>query len=189
MIPGAAPRLTFPMRAMPLSDPRRPRSIPAQAGLGPRLRTPAEPRHNGPAKVDLGPLENHLGYYIRRAQVWVFKDFIRALADIDIRPAQYSVLVVIAANPGLSQSDLAGALGIERARLVRLLDRLERRGLTQRLPSPKDRRSHALQLTAQGQKVLKRAQALAAQHEARLAEKIGTEPRRMMIGLLRDFSR
>ena len=55
-----------------------------------------------------------------------------------------SVLIVIAANPGLSQSDLADTLGIERARLVRLLDRLEKRGLTQRLNSRTDRRSHAL---------------------------------------------
>lgn len=172
---------------MPVPVQKKPRSLAALAVPPPRLRADAEPRRNGRAKVDLGPLQDHLGYYIRRAQVWVFQDFIRTLAEIDIRPAQYSVLVVIASNPGLSQSDLAGALGIERARLVRLLDRLEKRGLTQRLPSPNDRRSHALQLTAQGQKVLKRAQALAAQHEARLADKLGGEPRRLMIGLLRDF--
>jgi DNA-binding MarR family transcriptional regulator len=172
-----------------MAELKRTRSLPAQAALRLRLRSDEEPRREGRAPLDLGPLEDHLGYFIRRAQVWVFQDFIRTLASVDIRPAQYSVLVVIAANPGLSQSDLAGALGIERARLVRLLDRLEKRGLTQRLPSPRDRRSHALQLTAQGQKVLKRAMALAAQHEARLVDKIGAEPRRLMIGLLRDFSR
>ena len=48
----------------------------------------------------------------------------RALAAHDIRPAQFSVLVVIEADPGLSQADLADTLGIERARLVRLLDGL-----------------------------------------------------------------
>jgi len=172
-----------------MAELKRTRSLPAQAALRLQLRSDEEPRRNGRAKINLGPLEDHLGYFIRRAQVWVFQDFIRTLTAIDIRPAQYSVLVVIAANPGLSQSDLADALGIERARLVRLLDRLEKRGLTERLPSPRDRRSHALQLTAQGQKMLKRAQALAAQHEARLADKLGAEPRRLMIGLLRDFSR
>ena len=94
--------------------------------------------------LDIGVLNEHLGYFIRRLQVWVFQDFIRTLAPVDIRPAQYSVLVVIAANPGLSQSDLADRLGIERARLVRVLDKLEKRGLTQRLASPTDRRSQAL---------------------------------------------
>ena len=82
-----------------------------------------------------------------------------------LRPAQYSVLSVIAANRGLSQADVAQLLGIERARLVRLLDRLEQRGLTQRLASPVDRRSHALQLTPAGQALLKRARALAQVHE------------------------
>ena len=107
-------------------------------------------RRNGRRSLEIGVLHDHLGYFIRRLQVWVFQDFIRTLAPIDIRPAQYSVLVVIAANPGLSQSDLADRLGIERARLVRLLDKLEKRGLTQRLPSRTDRRSHALRLTRDG---------------------------------------
>ena len=139
--------------------------------------------------ISLGVLEQHLGYLIRRFQVWIFQDFIRTLETIDVRPAQYSVLVVIGANPGLSQSDLADTLGIERARLVRLLDRLEKRGLTRRLPSPRDRRSHALQLTAEGQKLLKKAKALAATHEARLAEKLGPEPRTAMLEFLREFAR
>ena len=43
---------------------------------------------------------------------------------------------------------------------MRLLDRLQKRGLTQRLASPTDRRSHALKLTASGQQLLKRAKAL-----------------------------
>jgi DNA-binding MarR family transcriptional regulator len=139
--------------------------------------------------LDLDVLNGHLGYFIRRLQVWVFQDFIRTLAVIDIRPAQYSVLVVIAANPGISQSDLADTLGIERARLVRLLDKLGKRGLTQRLDSRTDRRSHALRLTRAGQKTLKRAKMLAGLHEARLVEKLGAEQRRAMLDVLRTFDR
>ena len=71
--------------------------------------------------LELGVLDGHLGYFVRRLQVWIFQDFGRALACFDIRPAQFSVLVVIEANSGLSQADLAERLGIERARLVRLL--------------------------------------------------------------------
>lgn len=139
--------------------------------------------------IALGPLQDRLGYFIRRAQVSIFQDFIRSLSAIDIRPAQYSVLVVIGANPGLSQSDLADTLGIERARLVRLLDRLEKRGLTKRLPAPQDRRSHALQLTAEGQKLLKRANTLSEQHEARMVGKFGEETYRTLIEQLREFAR
>ena len=90
--------------------------------------------------IELGVLNERLGYFVRRAQLWVFQDFIRRLSPLDLSPAEFSVLVVIGANTGLSQSELAMTLGIERARLVRLLHRLERRGLTQRLPSSADGR-------------------------------------------------
>jgi DNA-binding MarR family transcriptional regulator len=154
----------------------------AQKGTRPAVLPAA--RADRRAALDIDALHGHFGYFIRRLQVWVFQDFIRTLAPIDIRPAQYSVLIVIAANPGLSQSDLADTLGIERARLVRLLDKLEKRGLTQRLASRTDRRSHALKLTPDGQKMLKRAKALAAEHEARIIARIGAEQRKSLIDAL-----
>ena len=137
--------------------------------------------------IDLDVLTQHLGYFLRRAQVSIFQDFIKTLAAVDLRPAQYSVLVVIGANAGLSQAQLADRLGIERARLVHMLDHLQQRRLMERLPSPTDRRTHALQLTAEGQKVLKRAKALAAKHEARLADKIGPDARDEMLRLLKGI--
>ena len=152
----------------------------------PLRKTPQLRRASQPV-IGLGVLNEHLGYFVRRVQVWVFQDFIRRLASIDISPAQFSVLVVISANSGLSQSELAATLGIERARLVRLLHRLERRGLTQRLPSSADGRRHALRLTRDGQKLLTRAKALAAQHEAALKEKFGAERYRVLMEALRDF--
>ncbi len=137
--------------------------------------------------IDLGGLNSHLGYFIRRAQVWVFQDFIRALKTLDISPAQYSVLLIIAANPGLSQSELARTLAIQRARLVRMLHRLDKRGLSRRLQSSSDGRTHALRLTPKGQETLRRAEALAAQHETRLIDKIGGEPYETMKKILRFF--
>jgi len=137
--------------------------------------------------IALDALNDHLGYFIRRAQIWVFGDFIRTLKRIDVSPAQYSVLVVTGANGGLSQAELAATLGIERARLVRLLHRLEDRGLVQRLPSSADGRRHALKLTAQGRTLLARAKALAARHEKRLNEKLGGERRKALLEALRNF--
>src|SRR5262245_5639995 len=152
---------------------------------GARKAAPAN--RNGEKPLSLGLLDHHLGYFLRRVQVWVFQDFIRTLATIDLRPAQYSVLAVIGANRGLSQADVAQFLGIERARLVRLLNRLEKRGLTQRLASPNDRRSHALQLTSAGQALLKRAKALAAVHEANLMQRFGAANHTRMMEALREF--
>jgi len=162
---------------------------PTRAASGatmPLRRPPGSLRRSRPV-IDLGVLNERLGYFVRRLQVWVFQDFIRRLASIDISPAQFSVLVVISANRGLSQSELAATLNIERARLVRLLHLLERRGLTQRLPSTADRRRHALQLTREGEKVLARAKALATQHETALKQKLGPARYQLLLATLREF--
>ena len=151
----------------------------------PQRKTP-QLRRVSKAVIDLGVLNSHLGYFVRRLQVWIFQDFIRRLSSIDISPAQFSVLVVIGANEGLSQAELAATLGIERARLVRMLHLLERRGLTQRLPSAADGRRHALRLTRTGQTELRRAQDLAAEHEATLLPTLGPEKYRLLLEMLRD---
>jgi len=137
--------------------------------------------------IALDVLNRHLGYFVRRLQVSIFKDFIRTLGRIDISPAQFSVLVVINANRGLSQAELAAALGIERARLARLLHRLQERELTERRPSDADGRRHALKLTPRGRILLARAKTLAARHETRLMEKLSAERHAMLLGALRDF--
>lgn len=138
-------------------------------------------------QLDLGSLNDRVGYFVRRFQVWIFQDFMRTLKGARIRPAQYSVLVLISANPGLSQSDLADALGIERARMVRLLDELERRSLTTRVPSTRDRRSHALFLTPDGRKNLERIEALVADHESHVVERLGSARRTSLIKMLKEF--
>ena len=101
----------------------------------------------GGKPVSVGPLACKLGYVLRRAQLAVFDDFIAALAEVELRPAQYAVLVLLAYTPGLKQSDAAVALGIQCANFVALVDGLGRRRLARRCLAPKDRRSYALYLT------------------------------------------
>lgn len=151
------------------------------------LRGPTSPRRRSRPAISLDELTGHLGYFVRRLQVWVFQDFIRTLSLIDISPAQFSVLIVISANPGLSQAELAITLGIERARLVRLLHKLEARGLIQRRQSSADGRRHALQLTPKGSAVLASAKTLAARHERRLVDRLGAERYDLLLQALRNF--
>lgn len=166
--------------------PAVPRSASHEAPL-PVVHSAGRARKKGGAPLDLGVLNERLGYFVRRLQVWIFQDFIRALDPVGIGPAQYSVLIVTEANPGLSQSDLSQLLGIERARLVRLLDGLEKRGLIRRLASPTDRRSHALLLTRRGQRRMKQVKALAAEHEAHLIQQVGSRKWVTLIDILKDF--
>jgi DNA-binding MarR family transcriptional regulator len=147
----------------------------------------SEPRRRSQPVIALGVLDQRLGYFVRRLQVWIFQDFIGCLATLALSPAQFSVLAVIQANEGLSQSELAATLGIERARLVRLLHRLEQRNLTRRLPSSADGRRHALRLTREGQRVLARAKSLSDQHEAGLLRRLGPDRYRLLMDALREF--
>lgn len=138
-------------------------------------------------KLALGQLDHHLGYFLRRLQIWVFQDFIQTLRTMKVRPAQYSVLLIIEANPGRSQAAIGQTLGIERARLARLLHELERRKWIARRASGSDARSHCLHLTADGEKALAKIKSLAEQHEARLADHIGAKRHMQLMDLLRDF--
>lgn len=160
---------------------RRPSASVAKAS-GRSAASPA-----GAEKLAFGQLNHHLGFFLRRLQVWVFQDFIQILAAMKVRPAQYSVLLIIEANPGRSQAAIGQTLGIERARLARLLHELERRKWISRRASGSDARSHCLHLTADGEKALARIKSLAAQHEARLAEHVGVNRRTQLMDLLRDF--
>ncbi|HEX3937879.1 MAG TPA: MarR family transcriptional regulator [Xanthobacteraceae bacterium] len=151
------------------------------------LRNPATARRSPRPAIALGVLNFHLGYFVRRLQVWIFQDFIRTLRRIDISPAQFSTLVVVNANGGLSQAELGAALGIERARLARLLHGLQDRGLVERLPSDADGRRHALRLTPRGRVLLARAKTLASLHEKRLMAKLGVDRHNLLISSLRNF--
>jgi DNA-binding MarR family transcriptional regulator len=134
--------------------------------------------------VSLGGLDELVGYGLRRAQLAVFADFVEALADLDLRPGPFSVLVVVDANPGLSQAAVGDALGIQRANFVPLAAELERRGLLARAPSVTDRRQNALRLTPDGRRLLRRAWAAVNAHEQRVAGRLDRDGRQRLLALL-----
>lgn len=140
---------------------------PDDATIPERTRRPVKRRAGGRG-LDIGPLTGLVGYALRRAQVAAFADFLATTAEVGLRPAQFSVLLLIETNPGCRQSDVAEALGIRRSNFVAMMDELERRGLTRRGRSRRDGRSYALALTPAGREQLARAKALVAAHEARL---------------------
>lgn len=149
-------------------------------------RNPQKPGGNG---VELGMLKTLLGYHLRRAQVAVFQHFTQAMGEADITPGQFGVLSVIAGNPGLSQTQLGNALGIDRSTVVAVIDRLEGRGLVMRAPSPNDRRSHALQLSAEGARLLGRLEEMVRIHERQIARELSAEDQRQLLRLLDRVAR
>jgi DNA-binding MarR family transcriptional regulator len=141
-----------------------------------------------PIDIDLGPLPELIGYVLRRAQLVVFQDFFRTFAPFDIRPAQFSVLTVIERNPGLTQSQVAAALGIKRTNFVGMLDELEKRGLAERRQAARDKRSYALCLTAEGAALMRRLKPVLKAHESRMVALVGEEGRDLLVELLHQIA-
>ncbi len=156
-------------------------------------RTRADADESAPSAgrpaIDYGPLEQRLGYVLRRAQIAVFRDFFESFAAFDIRPGQYSILTVIERNPALTQSAVSEALGIKRTNFVAMIDELEARKLVRRNPAPHDRRSYALMVTDKGKRLMTELHAVAEQHERRIADVLGAETRRRLFAPLNALAR
>ncbi len=134
------------------------------------------------------PLSGYVGYALRRAQGVIFADFNSALAELDLRPAQFAVLLMIDQNPGASQSGVSAALGIQKANFVAIIADLEKRGLVRRRKSDTDGRTYSLGLTPRGRAQLQRAAELQSVHEARVIAQIGKEGRQQLLALLDRLS-
>lgn len=112
-------------------------------------------------------LDSLLGYRMRRAQGAMHRDYMASVADLALTQKQTATLWLINANPGVSQVSIAGALGMDRATMMSVTDRLEERGLLVRKRSSVDRRRQELYLTPSGQSTLRKVKARIAEHEAR----------------------
>jgi DNA-binding MarR family transcriptional regulator len=139
-----------------------------------RAKRPAKAAQSDRA-ISFGQLDQRLGYRLRRAQIAVFQTFFEAVAAHDIRPAQYSVLTIIEHNPGLSQTQVAGALGIKTANFVAMIKDLEKRGLVSRQQIKHNRRTHELFITAEGQILIEKLHALTKNAEERIKKHLGVD--------------
>jgi DNA-binding MarR family transcriptional regulator len=93
------------------------------------------------------------------------------------------MLVLIEANPGVTQSRLARAVGLDRSTMVAVLDQLEARGLLERRQG-EDRRTNGLWLTKAGRALFARMKRRVLAHEARIAARLSAEERRTLLELL-----
>lgn len=134
--------------------------------------------------VRTAPLQEVIGYALRRAQGAVYSDLSVALARISLRPLQYTLLLMVNENPGASQSGVCEALGIQKANCVPTMSELERRGLIIRRKSASDARSYELHITNKGKRILQRAGEVQSSHEQRLIERIGIDGREQLLRLL-----
>ena len=153
-----------------------------------RARKPAAPQTM--SSVDRAGLDAYAGYRIRLAYVAVRRHFDEAMAHLDLTQKQTGVLMLIGANGGVSQITLANELGMDRASMMAIVDRLQERGLIVRKRSPEDGRRQELYVTAKGRKILTRAKSILVTHEKWIASRFtGREMNALMNGLKRITER
>jgi DNA-binding MarR family transcriptional regulator len=124
------------------------------------------------------------GFLLRRAHqisAAVFEDECKGLG---LTPAQFGVLTVLQAHPGLGQSSLARALGFDKVTVLRVLRGLQARGLVTRCPAETNRRNMVVALTAAGEDVLAQAQKPAEKAYKRLMAPLGREQQEQLLELL-----
>jgi len=143
------------------------------------------PQSRKPASI--GVLSNHIGFHLRLAQLAVFDNIGRALKEIDVTPAIFSVLEVLNRNDGITQSKLAAAVHLERSSVVPLLDKLAKRGLVERRASTTDRRHNHLHLTDAGRELLTEALRRATEHEKEVCKPFTIAEKKQLLELLGRF--
>ena len=122
---------------------------------------------SGPSAVglDLDCLPTLIGFNIRRAQIALWRDFNRQFSDGDVRPGVFSALLLANANPGIAQIDIANQLGIDKASVVTLIDRMEHAVWVERRRSTEDRRRQGIFLTPEGTRACRSLKKEMIEHE------------------------
>jgi DNA-binding MarR family transcriptional regulator len=133
----------------------------------------------------INPLDNLLGYQLRRASQVILEDLVRTLEDLDLRPTTTSIVLLVAANPGVTQSRIGQFLAIERANMVPMTAKLVKQGLLTRAPA--DGRSHGLHLTEEGRKVAATLRKRIAAHEAPFWKGLGSPERAALLKFLKSL--
>ena len=125
-----------------------------------------------------------LGLHLHAANLRNLEHFHARVGLGQITVTMIAILCVLYRTPGLSQTDLARIIKVERMTAGVHVQRCIGKGLVSRERVRGDRRRYALLLTPQGRKALHDIRRRIPDHEGRLAQRLTLEERRQLITLL-----
>ncbi len=126
---------------------------------------------NPPDMLLQNPFRDHLGYMLRRASNRMMGELAQRLDGVGLKISEASILLLVEANPRMTQSELGRMLNIKRANMVPLAAGLERRKLVDR--EQVDGRSHGLVITEAGKAACDAARPIMASQEDRIVHLLG----------------
>jgi DNA-binding MarR family transcriptional regulator len=119
------------------------------------------------------------------AQLAVYEDFLSDAPSGRITPGNAAIVILIDANPKLTQQQLCEAIGVDKSTFAVTLNRLEDRGLIRRVRSDVDRRQKMLRLTSKGAGALRAILAHVERHERRVFSSLSPAEREQLVLLLK----
>ena len=156
------------------------------------MATPRTRKTESPARVDAldtRVLENLVGYNARRGWLAISTVFAERMAAYGLKQVDFSVLSLLAHNPGATSRQLCATLDILPPNLVSLVAAMDGRGLIERRPHPHDGRAVGLHLTAAGRKLVREAEEAVVQLELDASARLSARERETLIGLLQKLYR
>lgn len=96
-------------------------------------------------------------HLLHRAQQAAADRFSEAVGPAGLTLRQFAVLAAAAESPGLSQTDLVRATGVDRSTLAEMVTRMVTRGLLERARSTTDARANAVSVSGEGRAALEAA--------------------------------
>lgn len=134
--------------------------------------------------MDVGAINEILGFHIRLAHGAVYRHFMETFAELDLTQKQVSVLWLVSDHPGMAQTDLAQRLRMDRATTMAIVNRLQARKYLYRGQSKTDGRKQTLFLSAEGEAALAEAKGAIRQHEEWLKSRFTAKEVAKLIELL-----
>lgn len=107
-------------------------------------------------------VERNFGFLVHDIARLMRMNYDRRVKRLGLTRSQWWVITNLYRNDGLTQSELAETLDIERASLGRLLDRLEANDWVRREPCEKDRRAKRIRLASEVSPIMREMRAIAA---------------------------
>jgi len=104
----------------------------------------------GTAETEGYILEEQVGFLLRQAHQRSTAIFMDTMADLELTPRQFSVLMKIMEDGAVSQNRLGRLTAMDPATMQGVIRRLDERGLVARRADATDRRRTLLSLTAAG---------------------------------------
>ena len=115
--------------------------------------------------------------------------FAERMAAYGLKQVDFSVLSLLAHNPGATSRQLCATLEILPPNLVSLIATMDSRGLIERRPHPHDGRAIGLYLTSAGEELVREAEQTVVQLEADASARLTTRERETLIRLMQKVYR